>query len=204
MHESKRPNALDLNLDIPWPRRGDVLVTSDGDPGYLVRTGAGDEWETYVTAYRKAAEMLVERTHDMTLSINWLVYPIWYLYRHYPELRLKSLVWDGDVLDGKPVRPLDNEHRLMALWGMCRPAIEKWQNDCPKGDLDAVEETLQQFEAIDPKSQAARYPTDKASMPSGLLAKKINVKTFVETVTRTANFLDATSDVFSNLQQSPE
>jgi len=68
--------------------------------------------------------------------------------------------------------------------------------------LDAVETTLLQFEKIDPRSQAARYSRDKAGRPSTLLAKEINMKTFVETVTKTANFLDAASDEFSQLRQS--
>ena len=89
---SDSPKPLDTNFDLPWPKKGDVLVTNDGDATFLVRTSSGQEWETYVAAYKMAADMLVERTHDMTLSINWLVFPIWYLYRHYFELRLKSLI----------------------------------------------------------------------------------------------------------------
>jgi hypothetical protein len=189
-----------LNMEIPWPKKGDRLFTSDGDSSYLVRTQAGESWESYVHAYRMAAEMLVERTHE-PLALNWLIFPILYLYRHYLELRLKSLIWDGDALDGVPPTQLDREHGLIALWHKSRLKIEEWQKDCPKDDLDAVEATILEFDAIDPKSQAARYPKDRAGSPSGILGKNINLDTFAKTVKKTSNFLDSAADVFSEYQQ---
>ncbi|MEI2722733.1 MAG: hypothetical protein V9H26_04070 [Verrucomicrobiota bacterium] len=203
MSMSNPVKPLDCNFDLPWPQKGDALVTSDGDNFFLVRTRAGEDWETYVAAYRMAAEKLVEQTSDGTLAINWLVFPIWYLYRHYLELRLKSLIWDGNALEGVSPKVLDKTHNVLDLWRECRASIERWQSDCPKADLDAVEETLGQFEEIDPKSQAARYTKDKLGNPSGLLGIEINLKTFADTVTKAANFLDAAADVFSQLRQSP-
>ena len=88
----------------------------------------------------------------------------------------------------------------MTLWGM---VVEKHAYKCPKSDLDAVEETLRQFESKDPQSQAARYTEDSRGNPSGLLGIQINVKTFAETATKAANFLDAVSDEFSQLKFDP-
>ncbi len=115
MNDSQKPLPLDLNFDFPWPQKGDTLLTSNGDASYLVRTLAGEGWETYVSAYRMAAEALFDRTHDMTLSINWLVFPVVFLYRHYLELRLKSLAWDGNAMDGRPAERLDTIHSLEEL-----------------------------------------------------------------------------------------
>lgn len=189
-----------LNMEIPWPKKGDRLFTPEGDSSYLVRTQAGESWESYIHAYRMAAEMLVERTHE-TLALYWLIFPIVYLYRHYLELRLKSLIWDGDTLDGTPKTQLDHQHGLMALWQKARPKIERWQKDCPKEDLDAIEATIREFDVIDPKSQAARYPTDRAGLPSGILGKSINLDTFAKTLKKTSNFLDSAADVFLEYRQ---
>jgi len=194
---------LDCNLNVPLPQKGDALVTGSGDSSFLVRTRAGDEWETYVAAYRMAAEKLVEQTYDGTLAINWLIFPIWYLYRHYFELRLKSLTWDGNAREGVSPEQLDKTHSLQQLWTKCRASIERWQSDCPRSDLDAVGETLRQFDEKDINSQAARYTKDTRGTPSGLLGIEINLKTFAETVTKAANFLDAVSDVFSELRCEP-
>ena len=197
------PKLLDCNLDVPWPQKGDALVTGSGDSSFLVRTRADEDWETYVAAYRKAAEKLVEQTYDGTLAINWLIFPVWYIYRHYLELRLKSLIWDGNAMDGVAPRRLDKTHCLLTLWRQCRASIERWQSDCPRSDLDAVEETLRQFDEKDPNSQSARYAKSKDGGPSALLGIEINLKTFAETVTKAANFLDASSEVFSESMRKP-
>jgi hypothetical protein len=189
-----------LNMEIPWPKKGDLLFTSVGESGYLVRTQAGESWEGYVHAYRMAAEMLVERIHE-TLALNSLIFPILYLYRHYLELRLKSLVWDGDSLDKLSSSKLDQEHSLMTIWRKSRLKIEAWQKDCPKEDLDAVETIMLEFDTVDPKSQAARYPKDRAGLPSGILGKNINLDTFAKTMKKTSNFLDSAADVFAECQQ---
>ena len=193
---------MDDKLDILWPQKGDALVTPSGDGFFLVQTRSDEQWETYVAAYRMAAERLVEQTRDGTMSINWLVFPIVFLYRHFLELRLKSLIWDADALDKKPVRRLDKTHSLVELWAICRLAIEKWSDNPPTSDLDAVGDTLTQFQDMDPRSQAARYTKDTAGKPSGLLGRQLNLKTFAETVTKTGNFLDAVSDEFSRVSNA--
>jgi hypothetical protein len=201
VNDSATP-LLDDKLDILWPQKGDALVTPSGDGFFLVQTRSDEQWETYVAAYRMAAERLVEQTRDGTMSINWLVFPIVFLYRHFLELRLKSLIWDADALDKKPVRRLDKTHSLVELWAICRLAIEKWSDNPPTSDLDAVGDTLTQFQDMDPRSQAARYTKDTAGKPSGLLGRQLNLKTFAETVTKTGNFLDAVSDEFSRVSNA--
>jgi hypothetical protein len=188
-----------LNYD-PLPEHPEKLVSSDGNGSYLVQIGAGVDWQTYVSAYKMAADMLVERTHEGR-QINWLIFPIWYLDRHHLELNLKSLIWDSDALAGVPKRRLRG-HELMPLWGHCLKEIDKWQKPFPKEQLDAVAATLQQFDKIDPNSEAARYATSTKDAPSGLLGKEINVKSFVETTKKTLTFLSAVSEGFSQLQCS--
>lgn len=150
-----------------------------------------------------AAEKLVEQTYDGTLAINWLIFPIWYPYRHYLELRLKSLIWDGNTMEGVPPERLNRIHSFGKLWPKCRSSIERWQSGCPRPVLDAVGETLRQFDEKDLESQAARDTKDTSGNPSGLLGIEINLKTFAETVTKAAHFLDAVSDVFSELEREP-
>lgn len=195
-------NTSDDLFDPPWPEKDDSLVTDCGDRSYLAQTMSSGQWEAFVVAYRKAAEILVERIPEEVIWVNFLVFPIVFLYRHYLELRLKTIIQDGKALDGI-ARHTDNEHRLLTLWGQCRPIIEQWLVDCPKSDLDSVEDTLKQFENLDSKSQAARYPIDnKAENASNLLNIRINVKKFADTVTKTANFLDCVADEFAELKSN--
>ena len=193
-------NNLDIGYDVPWPQNGDTLVTDNGDDG-LAQTMSQGQWETYVFSYRRAAEILVERIEAEPVWVNFMVFPIVFLYRHYLELRLKTLIWDGDAMDAQPARRLDNEHGLTSLWHELRPILEKRFSDCPQSELDAVEQVLREFGNLDPKSQAARYPIDKSGNPCNLLGIKINLKKFAETITRAANFLDSFADEFTEDDQ---
>lgn len=200
MKDSDR--ILDEESAVPWPQKGDVLVTDANDDGFLAQTMYRDGWEPYVFAYRKAAELLVEQVHQEKLWGNFLIFPIAFVYRHYLELRLKTLIQDCCELEGIPAST-GNEHRLLPLWGQCRPVIEKWLTSIPKSDMDAVEDTLKQFENLDANGQAARYPTDnRGQNSSNLLGLRINVKNFAETVTKAATFLDCLADEFAELKQS--
>ncbi|MGA3142292.1 MAG: hypothetical protein ABSF10_04525 [Verrucomicrobiota bacterium] len=195
MSDSKK--TIDPNVDTLWPKKGDSLITQVGG-NFLAQTLPSKEWEVYVVAYRMAAEILVERIAEPTILTNLMVFPIVFLYRHYLELRLKTLIQDGNALYGEPAKFTEKEHHLLTLWGKCRPMVEKRFPHYPKSDLDAVENTLKQFEQLDPLSMAGRYPTDnKAGNPSSLLGIKINLKTFADTVTKTGNFLDSVADEFA-------
>jgi|SRR5437588_6037973 len=193
---------LDEEIQVPWPQKGDILVSDSNADGNLAQTMYHDGWEPYVFAYRKAAEFLVEQVSQERLWGNLLIFPIAFVYRHYFELRLKTLIHDGCELERIPATTGD-EHRLLPLWRRCRPIVEKWLTTIPKSELDAVEETLTQFENLDPNGQMARYPTNNTGEnPSNLLGIKINVKNFAETITKSANLLDAVADEFSELKSN--
>jgi hypothetical protein len=177
-----------------WPRNGDALVTAQGEEKFLAHTVFCD-WETYVFSYRQAADALIGRVDADPEWRNFMVMPIVCLYRHYLELRLKSLVWDGEDIDGIKRTEFRN-HQLVPLWNRVRSKIEKDEPSCPSADLDAVENVIKQFEDLDENSQAARYPTDRSGNQSKVLAKEINLKTFWETVTGIANFLERCSDQY--------
>lgn len=181
---------------------GDRLIVGSNDDGFLAQTIYGDDWEAYAFAYKKAADCLVEQIHEKTVLGNLFICPMAFLYRHYFELRLKKLIHDAGELEGVQ-EFTGNQHGLLSLWRRCRPFVEKWIADVSKAELDAVEETLDQFSNLDPNAQAARYPCDSQRLrASNLVGLKINVKNFGETVSKTANLLDAVADQFAELKKN--
>jgi hypothetical protein len=54
-----------------------------------------DPTELYIVGYKEAADSLVDSIANRKGSADSLIFPIVFLYRHYVEIRLKSLIHDG-------------------------------------------------------------------------------------------------------------
>ena len=118
-----------------------------------------DHSELYIIGYKDAADLLVKTVASGQGTADSLIFPIVFLYRHYIELRLKSLLKDGHRL-------LDREynekpgHQLSKLWLNVRDIlVEIWPEE-DKRQFDAVGSLIEQFEKVDPRSTSFRYPKD--------------------------------------------
>ncbi|MCE5199369.1 MAG: hypothetical protein ABFD54_09590 [Armatimonadota bacterium] len=183
-------NLIDDN--ILWPEKGDTLFADAEDWQYNACLDKfGGDWYAYIEGYRLAADTIVEHvTQRCRRGVDLLVYPIVFLYRHHLELRLKSLIMDGKQLyNDLPEFP--KTHKIDILWKECREILEKvWPNG-PKEELDAVEACITEFNTIDPKSEAFRYPVNRQEapiLPSEL--KTINIRHLADSMAKVANLLD--------------
>lgn len=179
---------------IPWPRKGDELFKSDEDWWHNACLNyLDDNWGLYEHGYKRAGDLLVEHIKDVRLEQDSLVFPIVFLYRQYIELKLKELIRSGNQLLDTP-EDFPKHHKLDQLWKQCRRILEKVEPVCPKQDLDAVEECIQQFSEKDPTSMAFRYPTGKDDKPSLPGLRHINLRNLSEVVARIAGLLTGASD----------
>lgn len=93
-----------------------------------------DPTELYIVEYKEAGDSLVNSVTDRSGTADSLIFPIVYLYRYYIELRLKSLLHDGNRL-------LDIEHKqkpshqLSKLWSKVRDILVELWPDVSKDDL---------------------------------------------------------------------
>lgn len=152
-----------------------------------------DPLELYATAYKEAAEKLVEEVVSSQRHQDTLVYPIVFLYRQYMELRLKEIIREGRKLLEEPGN-FPMHHRIHDLWPIAMGIIEKvFENEESKPDFDFVEHVFTEFSKYDPESFSFRYPTDKkGNNPlSGLT--HINVRHLAESIDRLAEILDGVS-----------
>lgn len=120
-------------------------------------------WEGYTGSYKDAADRLVESIERCELDS--LVYPIMFLYRHYLELQLKSLLRNFYLLHGIQCSCHQKTHDLVELWRRVRPRIEKMYPQDTE-DNKHIEARIKEFNQIDPKSLAFRYPEDIGGNPS--------------------------------------
>jgi hypothetical protein len=151
----------------------------------------GDErWTAYADGYKKAADLLVEQTKQDMVAQDYVIYPVGFLYRHYLELRLKSLIMVGQQLRRKNPR-FPEHHRLWELWQQARAVLEEtWPND-PKTDLDNVEACIRQFADVDPVSEAFRYPSTRKGKENLSQVTHINLQNLMEVVGRLDGLLDS-------------
>jgi hypothetical protein len=101
----------------------------------------------------QAAQLLVKAIVNTGQSPDAVVYPIAFLYRHYLELRLKTIISEGqEVLNQRAEFP--TIHTLDVLWKTARKIIEEIYSKDPKEPVEAVEESMVQFCDLDVHAMA--------------------------------------------------
>lgn len=180
-----------------WPREDDQLFKKDEDWWHNACLNyIYDNLGLYIDGYKHASNLLVEHIKEDRVDIDTLVYPIVFLYRQYLELQLKEIIKDNNKLRDIPEK-YPKTHDINKLWKICREILEKVLAKYSSEDLDTVEEYINEFSKIDPKSEAFRYPTDKHGKKTLPFLKYINLRNLSEVIARIASFLETTSVVTS-------
>ena len=111
----------------------------------------------------------------MTKSLSpWEIFaaPMLFLYRHYIELHLKSLLLDaGELLDAP--QTVEPKHYLLSLWKKVRKLLIEISKQKPDAWFARADEIIGEFDALDPTSFAFRYPVDVQGRPS--LSRKLMI-----------------------------
>lgn len=143
----------------------------------------------YADGYKKAADALVEHIKNNRHEIDFLVFPVVFLYRQYIELRLKDLIINGsELLD--IFTKLPTHHKIGKLWQRCKPLLKKIYKDSPFKDLNEIENYIEQFAETDPLATAFRYPTDKEGNPSLPHLSHINLRHLFDIIQKISTLLD--------------
>lgn len=183
---------------LTWPEKGDLLFTAGDDWWHNACLNyVPDDWGLYVIGYKMAADALVEKVKETHRNQDVLVFPIVFLYRQYLELRLKQLIRLGSELLDEAL-DFPKGHKLDTLWNSCRPIFVKLESRTSQQDLEAITEAIDQFCAIDPTSEAFRYPITRKgdkTIPSDV--RHINLRQLLEIMEKVANFFDSVATMFS-------
>jgi hypothetical protein len=186
----------------PWPDSfmvaGDVLVKGVRERSHLnacIGTQLDDQtglfW--YADGYKQAARRLVDefisegQTADFTLDT--VVYPIVFLYRHHFELLLKLLLREGDLAEGGEGN-VPMGHGLGVLWSKCRARVEPMFKTADWSQNDLVDELIKQFDAVDPNGETARYPHSVKGNKSFDGNSLLNIEHFAEVADRLSLYLE--------------
>lgn len=159
-----------------------------------------DPTELYIIGYKEAGDSLVNSVAGRSGTGDSLIFPIVFLYRHYLELRLKSLLYDGNrLLDIEHKQK--SEHQLSKLWSKVRDVlVELWLNES-KDDLAAFDSLINQFEQVDPRSTTFRYPKDFDGNNSFQMnSPRVNLRNLKEVVGAMATILEGSAAAISEYQ----
>ena len=182
---SKKENNPD-----PLPKKGNTLFTYDTDgENNACLNFSDDMWQGYVQGYKMGAELIVQSLLENNIHIDFLIYPIGFLYRHYLELQLKNLIKNGNLLL-KNSEEFPLHHDINKLWKECRPILEAVFQESHSQDFDAVAEYLEQYAQADPSSMAFRYPEGKNGEKSLNRITHINIRNLAEIMNHLSALLD--------------
>ncbi len=193
----------------PWPLAGDELFSSDGHwSRRAVLPPFSASWSVYAEGYKRAGDLIAStaETHDL----DFVVYPLVFLYRQCVELHLKDL--HRAALNTLGQRPSVVEakaavsHDLMRLWRQLERRLGQLDPSTTMvtaPQLQTVGAYIVQLDAVDPGSFVFRYPEDTAGAShvwEGI--EHLNVQGLMDAMERLTAFFTATGDWIGELWAS--
>lgn len=93
------------------------------------------------------------------------VFPILFLYRHFVELQLKSIIVQLDNFTQQPIKKLKT-HDLLLLWQHIKKNLQHLSDSQVNvNGISVLDQLIGELAAIDPDSFHARYPVDTNFQP---------------------------------------
>ena len=150
--------------------------------GYVYNDGRiADSWDAYASGYLVAVKELIKVAKRNGFMENTFGYPIFYLFYHYLELRLKLIIRRGEffILPTQYKQGLYTSHNIVSLWDQCKiilKELEGWKeytdlSEDTKKDYETIDHFIKEI-ARDTTSQAFRYPENSKKHKQFLVDKK--------------------------------
>jgi hypothetical protein len=157
-----------------------------------------DAHELMTEGYLRAGQRLMESISANPQGVDFMVYPMVYLHRHWFELRLKNIIDQGRQLlqegAGYP-----QGHKLQNLWPLARQILEKvWSESDRPPEFDLINRAVADFENFDSDSQSFRYPIDSKGNKSLQGLSQINLQHFFQKMEEISGFLDGAASGISS------
>lgn len=192
-----------------WPppllKSTDKLITShfsDAQNNACVgdQMPSHDGFGVYCKGYRRVArhlaEQMVNRHNSIDLPIDIAVYPLFYLYQHHIELRIKQLLMACSILEEEPQWP-PTKHKIADYWDFVRHTIEKHLPEADWSQNRYATRLIRELAEVDPDGMSGRYPYQKVRgrlhMEEGVSFrghKLLNIRQFVIAIEKLCDYLE--------------
>ena len=146
------------------------------------------KWSVYARGYKEAGDRLVLSIERSEGLVDFMVYPILYLYRHFLEISIKASIRDAQVLLGiearkKPNRKNERQmaeaaqgHHLESLWKYLIELMIQVHSELEMPRLDETSRVVNAFHSLDLYGDAARYPQGLDGKPSLKMLHEVNLR----------------------------
>ena len=143
----------------------------------------------YIYGYKKAADKLVQNLDKKHSEIDYLVYPIIFLYRHHIELILKNLLALNIQLSQSKEK-IPKNHKIRDIWPRVKGHYRQINQGQNSKELKFVDNIIEELDTIDPDSMNFRYSRDtKGSKPNENL-RNIDLKVFAKIIDKVSDILE--------------
>jgi hypothetical protein len=178
--------------EVVYPKATDTLIDQTQTRVLFTDWFAG-RWQAFPFAYKAAADALVdrleaERGNDTMVPDDKFVFPILFLYRHFVELQLKSLIVQLDNFTQEPIKDLFT-HNLLDLWRHIKANLHHLSHSQVNvSGITALDQLIAQLAGLDDSSFRFRYPVDKKSQPMRV-PRSLSMDNFKSVMTAMENSL---------------
>jgi len=136
--------------------------------GYWRESGvlSPGDWNAYSLGYLEALQGLIKLVKERRFLFDTFGYPIFFLFHHYLEIRMKEIIINGRILiDESPDFP--RTHNLNHLWIECKRILQEIEGWSEYSQLDddlrqnflTIDHFISEM-AVDNSAQSFRYPED--------------------------------------------
>lgn len=171
--------------DLPefWPRAGvhpfSYRSRDQRDVMASLSRFKGAEWFGYSEGYFRAAIYTLNVAAETPDEVEWLAYPIVFLFRQAMELKMKETIRECGPIVGREI-PAPEGHKFTDLWKELEMLLrEVWPDHPPDPVEKALGAQLRSWQNIDSSSTAFRYPERLKGGPS-LHFKVLNLTVVAE------------------------
>lgn len=154
-----------------------------------------DKWLHFSVGYKRAYEVLMEKLLEDNSDIDFLIYPLLYMRRHYLELMFKEIIVLGSDLNNAPIEAPKDNHDLMRLWNQSQVIIKKFQGDNYNEPSQKISNKIKEFHNTDLHSQSFRYPIDKKGDDNLDSLERINIRNFRDEFNEVEYYLEGIVDM---------
>jgi hypothetical protein len=143
----------------------------------------------YIYGYKKAADILSKRISTDHSEVDYLVYPIIFLYRHHIELLLKNLLKLNIQLHNSE-ETVPTNHNIKDLWPRVKGYYRKINKRKNESKINYINNIINELCQIDPESMSFRYNEDKkGNLPNESL-RSIDIKVFSQVIGKVSDTLE--------------
>lgn len=159
-------------------------------------------WYRYAVGYKDAALLIIDNLSlsDSELSKE-IIFPIFYLFRHFTELLLKQIIAEYASLVGNRIE-IPKTHNLLTLWNKVKPICKDvlfikleakgshYRTTMSEDSLKIMDSYIIELNKYDKHATAFRFPVDQSGTISLKVGFSVPLNSIKDRINTVFNTLD--------------